>query len=82
LAEIVRDGLQRERRLTTSSSKPVPNELLRRARKLLTAEIAACRGIEQEEADAWILQQVVADCGQAAQISGTRGDDGELHEAR
>jgi RNA polymerase-interacting CarD/CdnL/TRCF family regulator len=62
LAEIVRDGLERERRLTTSSSKPIANELFRQARKLLAAEIAASRGIEPEEADAWILQQVVADC--------------------
>ena len=61
LAEIVRDGLQRERRLTTGSSKPMANELFRQARRLLTAEIAACRGIEQEEADAWILQQVASD---------------------
>jgi RNA polymerase-interacting CarD/CdnL/TRCF family regulator len=86
LAEIVRDGLQRERRLTTASNsrsgKPVANELFRQARKLLTAEIAACRGIEPEAADAWILQQVVADYAPAVQISGTREDDGELHEAR
>jgi RNA polymerase-interacting CarD/CdnL/TRCF family regulator len=61
LAEIVRDGLQRERRLTTGSSKPMANELFRQARKLLTAEIAACRGIQQDEADAWILQQVASD---------------------
>ena len=61
LAEIVRDGLQRERRLTTGSSKPMANELFRQARRLLTAEIAACRGIEQDEADAWILQQVASD---------------------
>jgi RNA polymerase-interacting CarD/CdnL/TRCF family regulator len=61
LAEIVRDGLQRERRLTTGSSKPMANEFFRQARKLLTAEIAACRGIQQEEADAWILQQVGSD---------------------
>lgn len=61
LAEIVRDGLQRERRLTTGSSKPMANELFRQARKLLTAEIAACRGIEQDEADAWILRQVASD---------------------
>jgi RNA polymerase-interacting CarD/CdnL/TRCF family regulator len=61
LAEIVRDGLQRERRLTTGSSKPLANEFFRQARKLLTAEIAACRGIQQEEADAWILQQVGSD---------------------
>jgi RNA polymerase-interacting CarD/CdnL/TRCF family regulator len=82
LAEIVRDGLQRERRLTNTSSKPIANELFRQARKLLTAEIAACRGIEQQEAEAWILQQVVADSRQAEQISGSREDDGELHEAR
>jgi RNA polymerase-interacting CarD/CdnL/TRCF family regulator len=61
LAEIVREGLDRERRLTTASSKPIANELFRQARKLLTAEIAACRGIEQDEADAWILQQVAPD---------------------
>jgi RNA polymerase-interacting CarD/CdnL/TRCF family regulator len=61
LAEIVRDGLQRERRLTTSSSKPLANELFRRARMLLTAEIAAARGIEPEAADAWIVQQVASD---------------------
>jgi RNA polymerase-interacting CarD/CdnL/TRCF family regulator len=61
LAEIVRDGLQRERRLTTASSKPIANELFRQARRLLTAEIAQCRGIEPEAADAWILRQVIAD---------------------
>jgi RNA polymerase-interacting CarD/CdnL/TRCF family regulator len=61
LAEIVRDGLQRERRLTTRSSKPLANELFRQARKLLTAEIAAARGIEPEAADAWVLQQVPRD---------------------
>ena len=61
LAEIVRDGFQRERKLTTKSSKPIANELFRQARKLLTAEIAASRGIEPEEADAWILDQVDTD---------------------
>jgi len=57
LAEIVRDGLHRER---GSSGRPAPsdNELYRQARKLLTAEIAACRGIAPESADAWILEQV------------------------
>jgi RNA polymerase-interacting CarD/CdnL/TRCF family regulator len=64
LAEIVRDGLRRERRLTTTSSKPLANELFRRARKLLTAEVAACRGIEPEDADAWVVQQALA--GQAS----------------
>jgi RNA polymerase-interacting CarD/CdnL/TRCF family regulator len=62
LAEIVRDGLQREQRLTTASNsrsgRPIANELFRKARRLLAAEIAAARGIEPEAADVWILQQV------------------------
>ncbi len=62
LAEIVRDGLQRERQLTTtskrSSGRPIANELFRQARRLLAAEIAASRGIEPEAADDWIVQQV------------------------
>ena len=71
LAEIVRDGLQRERRLTTASSKrssgrPLANEDFRKARRLLAAEIAASRGIEPEAADAWIVQQVAV----------TRGEEG------
>jgi RNA polymerase-interacting CarD/CdnL/TRCF family regulator len=72
LAEIVRDGLLRERRLTTTSSKPIANELFRQARRLLTAEIAECRGIEPEAADAWVLRQV-ADEAPAEQISGVAG---------
>jgi len=75
LAEIVRDGLQRERRLATTSSKPIANDLFRQARRLLAAEIAASRGIEHEEADAWI-RQVVADGGQAAEVSGTKRGGG------
>lgn len=72
LAEIVRDGLRRERRLTTTSSKPIANDVFRQARRLLAAEIATCRGIEQEEADAWIVEQVVADGGSAPAL-GKRG---------
>jgi RNA polymerase-interacting CarD/CdnL/TRCF family regulator len=60
LAEIVRDGLQRERSRTSRSGAPTESELYRRARKLLAAEIAACRGIEPEAADAWVVQQVSA----------------------
>ena len=67
LAEIVRDGLQRERRLASGPGRrpaaPSENELYRQARKLLAAEIAACRGIESEAADAWILQQVSGEHG-------------------
>jgi len=61
LAEIVRDGLRRERRLVAASSRsgaPIEGELCRKARKLLAAEIAACRGIEPEAADEWIRRQV------------------------
>jgi RNA polymerase-interacting CarD/CdnL/TRCF family regulator len=65
LAEIVRDGLQRERRLAATSSRrsgaPLDDELYRRARKLLAAEIAECRGIDPEAADAWICRQVGAE---------------------
>jgi RNA polymerase-interacting CarD/CdnL/TRCF family regulator len=72
LAEIVRDGLQRERQLTTASNrrsgKPIANELFRKARRLLAAEIAASRGIEPEAADAWILQQVAVAPGDGGAV--------------
>ncbi len=62
LAEIVRDGLHRQRLLARGhggrTAAPSESELYRHARRLLAAEIAACRGIETETADAWILQQV------------------------
>jgi RNA polymerase-interacting CarD/CdnL/TRCF family regulator len=60
LAEVVRDGLQRERGLAASGrpAAPTERELYRQARKLLVAEIAACCGIEAAAADAWIGQQL------------------------
>ena len=57
LAEIVRDGIHRQRRRIKGSPAPVENQLLRQARTLLAAEIATSRGIELDEADAWIAQQ-------------------------
>jgi RNA polymerase-interacting CarD/CdnL/TRCF family regulator len=61
LAEIVRDGMQRERRLAAGiggrSAAPSERALYLQARRLLAAEIAACCGIEAEAADAWIVQQ-------------------------
>jgi RNA polymerase-interacting CarD/CdnL/TRCF family regulator len=66
LAEIVRDGLQRERLAAASnkrSGRPLANEHFRKARKLLAAEIAASRGIEPEAADAWVVQQVAVTRG-------------------
>jgi RNA polymerase-interacting CarD/CdnL/TRCF family regulator len=61
LAEVVRDGLQREQKRAASgggTAAPSDRQLYLQARALLTAEIAACRGIEPAEADAWIVDQV------------------------
>ncbi len=62
LAEVVRDGSQRERRPAdgTGGRTPAPSErhLYLQARKLLSAEIALARGIDALEADAWIDEQI------------------------
>ena len=58
LAEIVRDGIQRERRRVKGGPAPVEHQLYRKARHLLIAEIAAARRIEPDVADAWISQQI------------------------
>jgi RNA polymerase-interacting CarD/CdnL/TRCF family regulator len=58
LAEIVRDGIYRERRRVKGGPAPVENQLYRKARSLLVAEIAAARSIEPDAADAWISQQI------------------------
>jgi RNA polymerase-interacting CarD/CdnL/TRCF family regulator len=64
LAEVVRDGLRREQRLAAAeggrATAPSDRELYMRARALLGAEIALCRGVDAAEADAWILDQVGA----------------------
>ena len=57
LAEIVRDGIHRQRRRVKGGPAPVENQLLRQARTLLAAEIATSRGVDLDEADAWIAQQ-------------------------
>ena len=61
LAEVVRDGLQRERQLAagTAGRTPAPSErhLYLQARKLLAAEIAHVRGIDALEADVWVVEQ-------------------------
>jgi RNA polymerase-interacting CarD/CdnL/TRCF family regulator len=59
LAEIVRDGIHRERRRVKRGPAPVENQLYRKARSLLVAEIAAARSIEPDSADAWISQQIL-----------------------
>lgn len=58
LAEIVRDGVHRQRRRVKGSPAPVENQLYRKARGLLVAEIAAVRSIEPDAADAWISEQI------------------------
>jgi CarD family transcriptional regulator len=64
LAEIVRDGAQRERTLagnTAGSQLSLSErELCARARRLLAGEIAMTRGFEPAEADAWIDEQLAA----------------------
>jgi CarD family transcriptional regulator len=61
LAEIIRDGSARERaasRKSGSQLSPGERELVRRARGLLTHELALSRGVEEDEASAWIDQQL------------------------
>jgi len=66
LAEIVRDGAQRERERAKGGTAPIANQLYRTARKLLVAEVAVVRGIEPDAADAWIVQQINTDAPTAA----------------
>jgi RNA polymerase-interacting CarD/CdnL/TRCF family regulator len=70
LAEIVRDGIHRERRRAKGSPAPIANQLYQKARKLLVAEIAAARNIEPEVADAWISGQIGDERGEAPNASG------------
>ncbi len=65
LAEIVRDGAQRERERAKGGTAPMTNQLYRTALKLLIAEVAVARGIELDAADAWIVHQINADASDA-----------------
>ena len=62
LAEIVREGAQRDR-LRCAEGKPQlsssERELFAKARKLLSGEIALSLGIQQAAADGWIDEQLV-----------------------
>lgn len=61
LAEIVRDGAHRQHRLaSTGSSKLSVSEraLWLKARDLLSVEIGHARGVEPDEASAWIDEQL------------------------
>jgi RNA polymerase-interacting CarD/CdnL/TRCF family regulator len=66
LAEIVRDGARRERRLTANgtNSKLSPGEkgLCVKARKRLSGEIGLARGLDRAEVDAWIDEQLAPIC--------------------
>ncbi len=62
LAQIVEEGAQRQRALSvkgkTAQLSAGEKELFTRARQLLSDEIAQARGLQQEEADAWIEEQL------------------------
>ena len=61
VAEVVRDGIQREREhgaRAGSALAPGQRTLYLKARRLLASEIAAARGIDPADADDWINAQV------------------------
>jgi RNA polymerase-interacting CarD/CdnL/TRCF family regulator len=63
LAEVVRDGIHRERQLAERGraiASPNERQLYLKARKLLADEIGIARGIDAADADLWIVEQVVA----------------------
>jgi CarD family transcriptional regulator len=62
LAEIVRDGVRREQRLTPNGAhfklSASERALHLKARESLSSEISVVRGVTQREADAWIDEQL------------------------
>jgi CarD family transcriptional regulator len=64
LAEVVRDGALRERRLIAkrngSQLSPSERDLYMKARRLLSGEIGLAHNLEPVEADAWIEEQLSA----------------------
>ena len=62
LAEIVRDGVRRERRLTASGTTTKlslrEKGLCVKARQHLSGEIGLARGLDRAEVDAWIDEQL------------------------
>jgi RNA polymerase-interacting CarD/CdnL/TRCF family regulator len=66
LAEVVRDGHEREQRLAVgqgshSASATGERALYLQARKRLAEEIALARGIQVADADEWIVDQIQID---------------------
>jgi CarD family transcriptional regulator len=62
LAEVVRNGARRDRGLKGTGPRLSPSErdLYLRARRLLSGEIAWARGLDPDEADNWIEEQLGA----------------------
>jgi CarD family transcriptional regulator len=62
LAEVIRDGVRRANRSTVPGGPAqlslTERQLYLKARKLLSEEIGAARGIAPDEADAWITEQL------------------------
>ena len=59
LAEVVRDAFERQRRAATGSKpSPAEQELYRKARSLLAAEVAVAAGLDEAEAETWIERQL------------------------
>ena len=56
LAHIIRDSVRRE--AARSRLSPWERDLARKARRLLSTEIAFVRGVEPEEGDVWIDRQL------------------------
>jgi RNA polymerase-interacting CarD/CdnL/TRCF family regulator len=66
LAEVVRDGIERERRMPGAkggSAARGGQDVYAQARRLLAAEIAACTGVETAAADEWIAEQAGPNLG-------------------
>jgi CarD family transcriptional regulator, regulator of rRNA transcription len=62
LAEIIRDSARRESSRSAKGAKvelsPGERELFRKARQLLSTEIAFVRGVDPDQANTWIDQQL------------------------
>ena len=59
LAEVVRDAVERQRlRASGSMASPAEQELYRKARRLLAAEVAVAGALDESEAGTWIEDQL------------------------
>jgi RNA polymerase-interacting CarD/CdnL/TRCF family regulator len=58
LAEIVRDAVERQRRLSSGSLSSLERELYEKARSLLAGELAVAACIDDAEAQEWISSRL------------------------